>query len=57
MLTQARNRILSARRVLELHDDPLIRAAQLDLEPDGDPQPLVDHEALDRFFNSRDTHQ
>ena len=56
MLTQARNRVFSARHVLELHDD-VIRAAQLGLGPDGDPQPHVDPEALDRFFNSQDKHQ
>ena len=56
MLTQARNSVLSARHALELRDD-IIRAAPWDPEPDGDPQPHVDHEALERLFNIQDKDQ
>jgi len=53
MLARTRGSICKAERMLGLRDD-VASAAPPILEQEGDPQPHVDREVLERHFNSGD---
>ena len=52
MLAQARANICAAEQILGLRD--VAQSAPPILEEEGDPQPHVDHEALERLYHAQD---